>query len=216
MSKSIYSLVLSDDVVEAVDRLALTEGLSRSAMVNLILAQRVAYTTPEMRSQAILDGIINAMTGVFMLEQPTNSSLMARTSLRYRYNPTIRYSVELGTANGRRTGELKVFYRSQNGGFIHNLTCFFEMWIALEQRYISSVISNDIICHISEGRFTRTLNLPEQDISDNQLGEAIAAYVDMFDNTLKLYFSQLPDTEKAMAACEEYYKSAIKKQALVI
>ena len=47
--KSIYSLVLSDDVVEAVDRLAANSGLSRSAMVNQLLAERVRCVPPEMR-----------------------------------------------------------------------------------------------------------------------------------------------------------------------
>ena len=39
MNKSIYSLVLSDEVVDAVDALARTEGMSRSAMINRILAE---------------------------------------------------------------------------------------------------------------------------------------------------------------------------------
>ena len=42
MKKSVYSLVLSDDVVEAVDRAAYQNGLSRSAMVNQILADYVS------------------------------------------------------------------------------------------------------------------------------------------------------------------------------
>ena len=45
--KSIYSLVLSDSVVEAVDIMARGAGLSRSAMINQLLAERVAYITPE-------------------------------------------------------------------------------------------------------------------------------------------------------------------------
>ena len=38
MKKSVYSLVLSDDVIAAVDRAAYQNGLSRSAMINRILA----------------------------------------------------------------------------------------------------------------------------------------------------------------------------------
>ena len=53
MKKSVYSLVLSDDVVEAVDRAAYQNGLSRSAMVNQILADYVSYTTPEKRMREI-------------------------------------------------------------------------------------------------------------------------------------------------------------------
>ena len=67
MNKSIYSLVLSDDVVDAVDALARTEGMSRSAMINRILAERVAYTTPEMRLRDILQSLARSMNGEFML-----------------------------------------------------------------------------------------------------------------------------------------------------
>ena len=38
MSKSVYSLVLSDDVVAAVDRAAYALGSSRSNLINQILA----------------------------------------------------------------------------------------------------------------------------------------------------------------------------------
>ena len=49
MGKSVYSLVLSDEVVEAVDRAAYLAGMSRSAYINKILAQSVSYVTPEQR-----------------------------------------------------------------------------------------------------------------------------------------------------------------------
>ena len=37
--KNIYSLVLSDDVIDEIDSMARSAGLSRSAMVNQILAE---------------------------------------------------------------------------------------------------------------------------------------------------------------------------------
>ena len=49
MSKSVYSLVLSDEVVREVDLEAYRHGLSRSAMINQILAEAVSYVTPEKR-----------------------------------------------------------------------------------------------------------------------------------------------------------------------
>ena len=38
MAKSVYSLVLNDDVIELVDRVASANGLSRSNMIEKILA----------------------------------------------------------------------------------------------------------------------------------------------------------------------------------
>ncbi|MBQ1203294.1 MAG: ribbon-helix-helix protein, CopG family, partial [Loktanella sp.] len=54
MNKSVYSIVLSDDVVAQVDRLAYKAGTSRSAMINRILADYVSYVTPEQRLRDIL------------------------------------------------------------------------------------------------------------------------------------------------------------------
>ena len=42
MNKSVYSLVLSDEIVQEIDRLAYEMGQSRSAMVNQVLAEMVA------------------------------------------------------------------------------------------------------------------------------------------------------------------------------
>ena len=103
MNKSIYSLVLSDEVVDAVDALARSAGMSRSAMINGILAERVAFVTPEMRLRGILESLANSMTDAFMLsEKPTGSTLVCRTSLKYRYKPTVKYSVEIFSENGKR------------------------------------------------------------------------------------------------------------------
>lgn len=216
MNKNIYSLVLSDEVVEAVDRLAHAERLSRSAMVNRILAERVAYTTPEMRLGAVLDSLINAMTEEFIPDKPAGGTLSARTSLKYRYKPTVRYSVEMFSENGKRAGELKVSFRTTNAELIRDLTGFFKCWTTLEQRYISRLINGDIVYEIAEGRFSRTLNMPSEEISDNELGAAVAEYMEMFDNTMKRYFAELPDIQSAEAAAEEYYKSALKQQAYII
>ena len=64
MQKSVYSIVLSDDVVACIDRLAYANGTSRSNMINQILAEHVSYTTPEKRRGDIFSKaveMINAM-----------------------------------------------------------------------------------------------------------------------------------------------------------
>lgn len=45
VNKSVYSLVLADDVVEAIDRLAYSMNTSRSNLINQILAERVQLLT---------------------------------------------------------------------------------------------------------------------------------------------------------------------------
>lgn len=217
MDKSIYSLVLSDKVVEAVDDLANTAGLSRSAMINRILAERVAYTTPEMRLGEILSAMQRAMNdGFYYLEQPSAGTLSCRTALKYRYKPTVRYSVEIFTRGGVKAGELRVSFRTQNEQLINDLMGFFRCWAALEQQYIASKLSQDIMYTIDSGRFTRTLNMPERSIGDEQLGRAVADYMAMFDAAMKQYFSYLPDIATAGKAAEQSYSAAITKQKVII
>lgn len=49
MKKTLYSLMLSDEVVAEVDRLAHRLGTNRSNLINQILAEHVGFVTPERR-----------------------------------------------------------------------------------------------------------------------------------------------------------------------
>ncbi len=215
--KSIYSLVLSDDVVEAVDRLAGRAGLSRSAMVDQLLAERVSCVTPEMRLKSITDAIRGAVgEGFFLTEQPSAATIACKTALKYRYKPTLRYSVELFGAGSKRAGELRISVRTQNNELYSHLSGFFTCWTRLEQKYIAGKISQDIIFAIEPGRFTRTLNMPAGGIPDEALGQAVADYMAMLDEAMKRYFAQLPDSSLAAAAAEASYAAAIKRQQVII
>ncbi len=217
MGNSIYSLVLSDEVVDEVDALAHSNGLSRSAMINRILAERVALTTPEMRLREILESLERSINSAFMLSaKPAGGVLSARTSLKYRYKPTVKYSVEIFSENGRRAGEMRVSFRTQNAQLIDDLTGFFRCWAELESAYISGIIDEDIVYTISDGRFVRTLNTPAQSISEDMMGEVVADYMAMFDGAMKEYFSRLPDEKSAFLVTENYYRKAISEQKVII
>lgn len=217
MDKSIYSLVLSDSVVEAVDALAQSAGLSRSAMINQILAERVAYTTPEMRMREILTAMQRSMNEAFyLMEQPSGSTLACRSTLKYRYKPTVRYSVEVYSRGGKKVGVLKVAFRTQNAQLIGDLTGFFRCWASLEQRCISTLLNDNILYTIENGKFSRTLNMPESPVSDEALGQAVAEYMTMFDMAMKEYFAQLPDIAAAEAATAKSYTNNITKQTVIL
>ena len=47
MKKTLYSLMLSEDVMREIDLLAHKMGTNRSNLVNMILAERVEMRTPE-------------------------------------------------------------------------------------------------------------------------------------------------------------------------
>lgn len=217
MEKSIYSLVLSDSVVEAVDELARSEGLSRSAMINRLLAERVGYATPEMRLREVLSSAREAMkSGFFMVEQSTGSTICCRTSLKYRYKPTVRYSVEIFGAPQERAGQLRVQLRTQNFDLIKDFVGFFMLWGRNEQEYIVPEYAHDIVYSTDDGKFARVFNMPRGSISDEELGAAVADYLTMFDTAMKAYFAQLPDDIAAAKALRESYRHEIARQKYII
>ena len=65
MGKTLYSLMLNENVVREIDMLAHKSGTSRSNLVNQILAEYVNYTTPERR-------ISDVFTAIEQLMMPSN------------------------------------------------------------------------------------------------------------------------------------------------
>ena len=131
MKKSIYSLLLTDDVIAAVDELAYAGGTSRSNMVNQILAEYLSVKTPEMQMRDIFRQIESVMNhhSAFQLQfQPSDAMLSVRTALAYKYKPTVRYSVELFRAQPQYLGELKVSARTQSAALLQRLEAFFRLW----------------------------------------------------------------------------------------
>ena len=94
MNKSVYSLVLADEVVEAIDRMAYSMNTSRSNLINQILAERVSLMTPEMRMRQIFSEIEQLMDQRFLfIDQPSDSMIAIKSPVRYKYKPTLRYSL---------------------------------------------------------------------------------------------------------------------------
>ena len=129
MKKSVYSLVLMDEVVEAIDRMAYAMNTSRSILINQVLADYASCVTPESRMKDIFSRVEELMQGVdtFQVQlQPSDAMLSIRSALRYKYRPTIRYSVELYRDARQVVGELRVTSRSQSQALLEVLDGFFH------------------------------------------------------------------------------------------
>lgn len=210
MKKSVYSLVLSDDVVAAVDRAAYQQGVSRSAMINQILAEYVSYTTPEQRMREIFAQAERLLSGeVFQsLVQPSDSMMSLRSALAYKYNPNVRYSVEL-YPNRPGQGELRVSLRSQNSALILYLGQFFRLWAKIEQAYIGG---SD--CVIEDGKYLRRLTLPAR-LSEREQGAVLAGYIRAMERGLGAFFNSLEDPRQAAAAVERAYQEYLKQYTAI-
>ena len=96
MKKSVYSLVLMDDVVKAIDDMAYKLNTSRSNLINQILAEHVSFKTPESLIKDVFDCMRTIMDNHFQIQgQSSNAMLFIKSPLRYKYKPTIRYRIEL-------------------------------------------------------------------------------------------------------------------------
>lgn len=198
MNKSVYSLVLTDDVVAEIDRIAYENGTSRSNTVNQILAEYVSYDTPEKRIREVFSEVENLLTGSSRFQvmmQPSDSMFSLRSALAYKYNPTVRYSVELNRNLQPAIGELRVSVRSQSSALRLYMLQFFKLWSRIEQNLVGHVE-----CAMADDRYIRRLAVAEDRKLDNEaLGQAIAEYIRLFDTALKLFFNHLDQPETAIA-----------------
>ena len=217
MKKNVYSLVLSEGVVNAVDALAYREGTNRSALINRILAEYLSYTTPEMRMRDIFKSIDSLLSGsAFRLAEPSDTILSLRSSLAYKYNPTVRYSVEL-YRDSEDLGALRVSLRTQNTSLLLTAMRFYTVFAAVEEKYIGKVRFQ-----IEDGKFLRVFSLRvsrvgvESLLSTDDVGELIARYVEMLDSALKTYFAHADNALLAAQSVDAVYRAFLAESKYII
>ena len=201
MKKSVYSLVLMDEVVDQVDRLAYQMHTNRSNMINQILAEYCSMLTPEKRMRSTLEQLMDLLGqgGFQPLVQPSATMLTVRSALNYKYNPSVRYRVELFRSEQPEFGQLQVQLRTQNRELIYYLEQFEHIWATLEQQYLGNPRYS-----IENGRFLRNLRFNRAFEGHPALmGEAIGRYVNAFDRALKIYFEHIERPRQALPLIEQ-------------
>ena len=193
MKKSVYSVVLADDVIAKVDRMAYLNNTNRSNMINQILAEYVSLVTPEKRISSIFDELARQLYSgetFSELSPPTSSVMSIRTALSYKYNPTVKYSIELYREPELTQGVIKVSTRTTNPALLSKMLEFYNIWAELEYAY--GFTGKDTF---ENGVFRRPIIHRENKFAGEHAkhglsaGELIAAYVYLFDSAMKMYFS---------------------------
>lgn len=69
------------------------------------------------------------------LSPPTPSVMSVRTALSYKYNPTVRYSIELYREPDKEQGVIKVSTRTTNSALLSKMLEFYNLWAQLEYNY---------------------------------------------------------------------------------
>lgn len=210
MKRSVYSLVLFDDIIKAVDQEAYRRGTSRSNLINQILAQELSCITPEMRMRDIFDAVSGLVSGNFQIQQQRSASLMTlRTALEYKYRPTINYKVELERSPENFLGTLKVQIRTQSEKLIEMFNSFFVYRIKFEMFQLAAQGYDNYTCDLSSGLFTR--KFLNSSLSEEQAGMAISSYLTNLNDAIQTFFSVPQSFRQFALELENDYKNMIKE-----
>ncbi|HHX61931.1 MAG TPA: hypothetical protein GX707_14675 [Epulopiscium sp.] len=224
MKRSVYSLVLMDDVVKAIDQMAYEQNTSRSNLINQLLAQEVMLITPEVRMRDVFDKMMRAMEDdkKFQINlQPSDYCISIRSVLSYKYNPTIRYFIELYRTVDTAIGELKITSRSQSSDLQQYLYDFFKLFSAMEQVYMTKYFPQRPVPYFTnegEGRFRRELIIVDVDLTftTDTMALAMGDYVQMLDGLLGIYLTNLNDVDVGARKIEAMYTKFLNDDPILI
>lgn len=211
MKKTLYSLVLNDEVVREVDALAHRMGTNRSNLINQILAEYVNYTTPEQRINQVLSTIEELMSpsrDLVPFFSPNSYTMSLKSSLEYKYRPTVKYEVELYRGVGDSIGELTVLFRTQSMSLIQSMTEFFRLWKQVEDAHLRPLTGQSIDYALYEGKFVRSIAAPSKDCTAQELATALSNYITLFDKLLKGYLADRYSPHEIEGAYCSYLNNA--------
>jgi hypothetical protein len=221
LGKNIYSLALFDEVVDAVDKMADERCTSRSGLINEILSDYLSCPTPETRIRDVFSCMEKRFEnlGTFQLRsQPSGTLFSVRSSLRYRYRPTVRYALELYRRYEPLIGELRVSLRTQNEDLLRLSEDFFRLRDALEEEWISGIFPDGKVpFEFQPGRCTRQLQYPQdaENRTSEKIAEALLAYICEFDSEMKAYFSGADSADEIEAEVEKQYRNYLKSAVII-
>lgn len=216
MKKSVYSLVLMDDVVAAIDELAYSYGTSRSNLINQILADKVAMITPSKRLDNIftsLSDYLRPYNNFQILSQPSDHMYSIKSALRYKYNPTIKYSISLESKSHRLEGSIRIVSRTQSEVLYFLLRDFFMLWAEIENEHYEKRWLQEDGC-----KWSRSLNLDELEVGENQesLAEVLSSYIKGLDDGLKIFFTNNNDINLRNKLVREHYNERFASDKVLL
>lgn len=184
MSKSVYSMVLSDEVINLIDNIALKSGKSRSTLVNEVLANYVGYSTDKQRIEEIMSYALSAFESHrrMRVERRQQSTIDFLSAINYKYNPRVTYSAELFT-DDEFSGCLRISLRTTNQALIEVINEFFNDFIAIERKYLG-----DVEYSVIEGKLLRKLKFKERN-STSEIAIMLTNYVSYIDDLINGYIS---------------------------
>lgn len=191
MKKSIYSLMLFDEIVEKVDQLAQETQSNRSQLINDILAEYFGLMTPEQKIQKILENLERNLSDRFVIEQITkNSSIHLCKNLKFKYKPKLKYCYEFVGEGEKKYATLKISSRSTSKELNAMFNEFFELIKQLEiKNKIYQSHEQDYNKSCSNNKFIREFKIQGSIARDiNEVSKYLTNYLKMIDQAMNLFF----------------------------
>jgi hypothetical protein len=209
--------MLSEDVVRRIDMLAHRQGTNRSNLVNQILAEYASVMTPERRINdifSIIEQMLKPDREIVPFFVPNQQTMSFKSSLEYKYRPTVKYEVEIYRSAENELGELCVIYRTQSAALIRAMTDFFKLWKRIEDSCLSPYVRGGRIRYAHyEGRFVRSIQLPrDRDYSNADIAGALSDYIKFFDTMMKGYLSGRYSPEEI----EDFYVARLNEGKMLV
>ncbi len=208
--------MLSDEVVAEVDRLAHRLGTNRSNLINQILAEHVNLVTPERRINDVFSAIEQLLTPsreLVPFVSPNALTMSLKSSLEYKYRPTVKYEVELYRGDSDSLGELTVIFRTQSAALIRSMTEFFRIWKRIEDAHLRPAMDSEPPKYaLYDGKFIRSISVPSRDCSSDELAKVLSEYIKLFDTMMKGYLGGRLDA-RDIEAC---YFSQLRRADILI
>lgn len=201
MNKNVYSVILSNHVVEQLDKLAYQQGRSRSAMIEAIIAQHLSISTPEAKIVAALTSLGELFApGYKVSYRPPATSLIMKNRLRFKYNPTIQYTVSLRAGESDVQGGIAIQVRTQSEELMN---CLGNVYAIIDEaREVGQVA-------YTPGEARMLLVMPVDITSAEEAAEVLYNQVIGIDRAMTAYFTHYPDVVRAKQAAATAYKAVI-------
>ena len=204
MAKSVYSVLLSDHVIEAVDVLAAQRHTSRSALIDRLLAQALQLSTAQQRREDVFEALqalflqLDA-TRMQILPYHTGAGMLSLNSqMPMRYRPTARYSIRVWEHPGACS--VTISFRAKSEALTQALAVFYDIWLELEH---AAHPNEERLCELEEdGRYTRYFPGTDK-CADRMAAQLISSYIHEYDRALRAAVS-LPAAQAQKTAQQAY------------
>ncbi len=205
MGSQIYSIVVRDEIMEPLDSRARRRGASRSQMINEILAEYFNLVTPQTKINLVMDqieGMIQGVSGWQFLSKAKGSSIQCRTSIGYKYNPKVRFILELTGKDQNRLATLKIVSRTQNPHFYQHLMRLFSLIETIEEYDPTGFRLHSVKRGMFEdqgNRFVRDFyyDWMHENLEVDHLADFLANYMKMIHEAMNTYF-EAPELENEL------------------